>query len=152
MKPGASQLVYRAAAFTMERRRARRIRVGAVWHWRRTPKAFARPLSCLQAKQPADVDDGEGIIRPIASKSAIILHLGFPIHEVHCFYLKLVNKVLYGQKHCLLPRKNRHNQSQQVKTRTAQKGSNLAGNCRRKAGYFQVHTGKMQPLQIPANT
>ncbi|MDP8934530.1 MAG: hypothetical protein M3N42_10410 [Cyanobacteriota bacterium] len=60
-------MVYRAAAFTMERRRARRIRVGAVWHWRRTPRAFARPLSCLQAKQSADVDDGEGIIRPIAS-------------------------------------------------------------------------------------
>jgi hypothetical protein len=26
----------------------------------------------------------------------------------------------------------------------------LAGKCRRKAGYFQVNTGKMQPLQIPA--
>jgi len=31
-----------------------------------------------QAKQPADVDDGEGIVRPIASKSAIALHLGLP--------------------------------------------------------------------------
>jgi len=29
-----------------------------------------------QAKQPANVDDGEGIVRPIASKSAITLHLG----------------------------------------------------------------------------
>jgi hypothetical protein len=71
---------------------------------------------------------------------------------VHRFYLKLVNKVLYGQNHCLLPRENSPNQSQQVKTRTAQKGSNLAGNCRRKAGYFQVNAGKMQPLQIPAFT
>jgi len=35
---------------------------------------FARPLSCLQqAKQPADVDDREGIVHPIASKSAIAL-------------------------------------------------------------------------------
>ncbi len=32
--------------------------------------------SCLQAKQSADVNDGEGIVRPIASKSAIALHLG----------------------------------------------------------------------------
>jgi hypothetical protein len=37
--------------------------------------------SCLQAKQPADVDDGEEIVRSIASKSAIALHLGFPIHK-----------------------------------------------------------------------
>jgi hypothetical protein len=73
--------VYRAAAFTIKQGIPRRIRVGAVWHWRRTPRAFARPLSCLQAKQSADVDDGEGIIRPIASKSAIALHLGFPIHK-----------------------------------------------------------------------
>jgi hypothetical protein len=72
--------------------------------------------------------------------------------RVHYFYLKVINKALYGQKHCLLLTKTSHNQSQQVKTRTAQKGSNLAGNCRRKAGYFQVNTGKMQPLQIPANT
>ena len=34
--------------------------------------------SCLQAKQSADVDDHEGIVRPIASKSAITLHLGLP--------------------------------------------------------------------------
>jgi hypothetical protein len=70
---------------------------------------------------------------------------------VHRFYLKLVNKVLYGQKHCLLPRENSHNQSQQVKAQTAQKGSNLAGNCRRKAGYFPVNTGRVQPLQKPVS-
>lgn len=29
--------------------------------------------NCLQAKQPADVDDGEGIVRPIASPGAIAL-------------------------------------------------------------------------------
>jgi hypothetical protein len=33
--------------------------------------------------------------------------------------------------------------------RTAQKGSNLTGNCRRKAGYFQVNTGRVQSLQMP---
>jgi hypothetical protein len=32
------------------------------------PRAIARPLSCLQAKQPTDVDDNrEAIVRPIAS-------------------------------------------------------------------------------------
>jgi hypothetical protein len=68
---------------------------------------------------------------------------------VHRFYLKLVNKILYGQKHCLLPRENSHNQSQQVKARTAQKSSNLTEKVRRKAGYFPVNTGKVQPLQMP---
>ncbi|MEG4917436.1 hypothetical protein [Microcoleus sp. B7-D4] len=66
----------------------RRIRVGAVRHWWRMPDAIARPLSCLQAKQPADVDDGEGIVRPIASKSAIALHLGCPIHKGASFLFK----------------------------------------------------------------
>ncbi|MEG4577705.1 hypothetical protein QUA56_34320 [Microcoleus sp. N3A4] len=42
------------------------------------PDAITRPLSCLQAKQPADVDDGEGIVRPIASKSAIALTSRMP--------------------------------------------------------------------------
>jgi hypothetical protein len=69
---------------------------------------------------------------------------------VHCFYLKLVNKALYGQKHCLLPRENSHNQSQQVMARTAQKSSSLTEKVRRKAGYFRVKTGKVQFLQMPA--
>jgi hypothetical protein len=60
LKPGASLLVYTTAAFTMEQGIARRIRVGAVRHRRRTPRAFARPLSCLQAKQPADVEQARG--------------------------------------------------------------------------------------------
>jgi hypothetical protein len=34
-----------------------------------------------QAKQPTDVDDREGIVRPIASPGAIALHLGFRIHK-----------------------------------------------------------------------
>jgi len=59
----------------MEQGIARRIRVGAVRPKAAdAPRAIARPLSCLQAKQPADVDDHrEGIVRPIASKSAIAL-------------------------------------------------------------------------------
>jgi len=56
---------------------------------------------------------------------------------------------LYGQKHCLLRKLNSHNQSQQVKARTAQKSSNLTEKVRRKAGYFPVNTGKVQPLQMP---
>ncbi|MDP8935369.1 MAG: hypothetical protein M3N42_14805 [Cyanobacteriota bacterium] len=40
-------MLYRAVAFTMERRQVRRKPVGAVWHWRRMSRAFARPLSCL---------------------------------------------------------------------------------------------------------
>jgi hypothetical protein len=50
----------------------------------------------------------------------------------------------------LLRKLNSHNQSQQVKARTAQKSSNLTEKVRRKAGYFPVNTGKVQPLQIPA--
>ena len=92
LKPGASQLVYRATAFTMERRRARHKPVGAVRHRRRTPRAFARPLSCLQAKQPADVDDREEIIRPIASPGVIALHLGLP-HSWGALFLFLHVKV-----------------------------------------------------------
>jgi len=71
---------------------------------------------------------------------------------VHRFYLKLVNKILYGQKHCLLPIEKSENQPQQAKARTAQKSSNLTEKVRRKAGYLQVNTGKVQPLQIPVFT
>jgi hypothetical protein len=56
---------------------------------------------------------------------------------------------LYGQKHCLLPKLNSHNQPQQANVRSTQKSSNLTEKFRRKAGYFQVNTGKVQPLQIP---
>jgi hypothetical protein len=45
-----------------------------------------------QAKQPADVDDREGIVRPIASKSAIALHLGLP-HSRGALFLFLHVKV-----------------------------------------------------------
>jgi len=71
------------------------------------------------------------------------------IHEVHCFSLKVINKALYGQKHCLLPIENSHNQPQQAKAVLAQKSSNLTEKFRRKAGYFPVNTGKVQPLQMP---
>jgi hypothetical protein len=78
--------------------------------------------------------------------------LGFRIHEVHCFSLKVINKALYGQNHCLLLIKNSQNQPQQAKARTAQKSSSLTEKVRRKAGYFQVNTGRVQSLQIPGNT
>jgi hypothetical protein len=103
----------------------------------------------LQAKQSADVEQARGNRSSDSQPNAIALHLGFRIHEVHCFSLKVINKALYGQKHCLLLTKTSHNQSQQVMARTAQKSSNLAGNCRWQAGYFQVNTGRVQPLQIP---
>jgi hypothetical protein len=45
-----------------------------------TQRASAE-LSCLQAKQPADVDDREEIVRPIASLTLAPWHLGFPIHK-----------------------------------------------------------------------
>jgi len=44
-------------------------------------KSFRAPAILFAILQPANVDDGEGIVRSIASKSAIILHLGFPIHK-----------------------------------------------------------------------
>jgi hypothetical protein len=56
---------------------------------------------------------------------------------------------VYGQKHCLLPRKNSHNQPQQAKARSTQKSSKLTEKVRRKAGYFRVKAGRVQPLQIP---
>jgi hypothetical protein len=56
--------------------------------------------------------------------------------RVHCFDLKTVNKVLYGQKHCLLPRENSYNQPQQAKARTAQKSSNLTEKFRRLQDIF----------------
>jgi len=98
------------------------------------------------------------LYQPIDSQLSmfvIVLHLmstGSNLYswEVHCFYLKVINKALYGQNHCLLPRENRQNQPQQAKERTAQKSSNLTEKVRRKAGYLQVNTGKVQPLQIPA--
>jgi len=70
---------------------------------------------------------------------------------VHYFCFCTQKSGLRSQKHCLLPRENSHNQPQQAKVRTAQKSSNLAGNCRRKAGYFQVNTDRVQPLQIPVS-
>jgi hypothetical protein len=63
--------------------------------------------------------------------------LGFRIHEVHCFYLKVINKALYGQNHCLLPRENSPNQSQQVKAQTAQKSSSLTEKVRRLQDIFR---------------
>jgi hypothetical protein len=43
--------------------------------------------SCLQAKQPADVDDREGITRPIASLTRSPWHLGCPIHKGALFFV-----------------------------------------------------------------
>jgi hypothetical protein len=67
---------------------------------------------------------------------------------VHCFYLKLINKVLYGQKHCLLPRENSQNQSQQVKARTAQKSSNLTDKLQAASRIF---SDKNRESAVPAN-
>ncbi len=57
----------RLVAFSMERRRTRHKPVGAVRHWQRTPHARSPQAILFVQKQPADVDDGEGIVRPIAS-------------------------------------------------------------------------------------
>jgi len=63
--------------------------------------------------------------------------LGFRIHEVHCFYLKVINKALYGQNHCLLPRENSYNQPQQAKAVLAQKSSNLTEKVRHLQDIFR---------------
>jgi hypothetical protein len=68
---------------------------------------------------------------------------------VHYFSSGRKSQVLYGQKPCLLPKLNSHNQPQQANARTAQKSSNLTEKFRRKAGYFRVNTGRVQPLQMP---
>ncbi|MEG4533987.1 hypothetical protein [Microcoleus sp. D2_18a_D3] len=51
----------------------------------------------------------------------------------------------------MLLTKNSNNQPQQAKAVSAQKSSNLTEKVRRKAGYFPVNTGKVQPLQIPVS-
>jgi hypothetical protein len=68
---------------------------------------------------------------------------------VHYFCFCTQKSGLRSQKHCLLAKLNSHNQPQQTKARTAQKSSNLTEKFRRKAGYFQVNTGRMQFLQMP---
>ena len=73
LKPGASQLVYRAAAYTMERRRARRKPVSAVRHWRRMPDAIAPSYSVCKRSSRLMSMLAVTIVRPIASKSAIAL-------------------------------------------------------------------------------
>jgi hypothetical protein len=70
---------------------------------------------------------------------------------VHYFLSARKNQVLYGQKHCLLPRKNRHNQPQQAKARSTQKGSNLTEKFRHLQDIFRVNTGRVQPLQKPGS-
>jgi hypothetical protein len=63
--------------------------------------------------------------------------LGFGIHEVHCFSLKVINKALYGQNHCLLPIENSHNLPQQAKAVSAQKSSNLTEKVRHLQDIFR---------------
>jgi hypothetical protein len=55
---------------------------------------------------------------------------------VHCFSLKVINKALYGQNHCLLPIENSQNQPQQAKAVLAQKSSNLTEKVRRLQDIF----------------
>jgi hypothetical protein len=86
-----------------------------------------------------------GLQQPIDSQLSmlvIVLHLmstGSNLYswEVHCFYLKVINKALYGHNHCLLPRENRQNQPQQAKARTAQKSSNLTEKVRHLQDIFR---------------
>jgi hypothetical protein len=75
------------------------------------------------------------------------LRLGFRIHEVHGFYLTVINKALYGQNHCLLPIENSHNQPQQAKARTAQKSSNLTEKVRHLQDIFRYLQVKCTPCK-----
>ena len=80
-KPGASLLVYTTALVTKERCRARQaswcslVESGGCQELSR-----ARYLVCKRSSRLMS-SKREGIVRPIASKSAIALHLGFPIHK-----------------------------------------------------------------------
>jgi len=61
-------LVYTTAKVTKERCRARHKPEGVVRPKAADAKSFRAPARIAQqAKQPADVDDREGIVRPIAS-------------------------------------------------------------------------------------
>jgi hypothetical protein len=55
--------------------------------WRQELSRAHYPV--CKGKQPANVDDGEGIVRPIASKSAIALHLGLPHSWGALFFFKI---------------------------------------------------------------
>jgi hypothetical protein len=68
---------------------------------------------------------------------------------VHYFYLKGINKVLYGQNHCLLPKLNSPNQPQQAKAVPAQKSSKGTVKYKRQAGHLRVKTGRVQFIQLP---
>ena len=60
--------MYTTALVTKERRRARHKPVGAVRPKATDAKSFRAPAVLFaRAKQPADGDDREGIVRPIAS-------------------------------------------------------------------------------------
>ena len=72
--------------------------------------------------------------------------------RVHYFYLKVINKALYGQNHCLLPRENSQNQSQREREWTAQKSSKGTGKCRHDSGVCSTKTGKVQFLQMPVSS
>jgi hypothetical protein len=65
------------------------------------------------------------------------LRLEVRIHEVHFFSLKVINKALYGQNHCLLPIEDSLNQPQQAKARTAEKSSNLTEKVRHLQDIFR---------------
>jgi hypothetical protein len=96
-----------------------------------------------------------GLQQPIDSQLSmlvIVLHListGSNLYswEVHCFYLKVINKALYGQNHCLLPIENSQNQPQQAKARIAQKSSNLTDKFRRLLDIFRYNQRECSPCK-----
>ncbi len=105
--------------------------------------------SCLQAKQPADVEQARGNRLSDSQPNAIALHLGFPIHK-GALFLFLHVKVGFVITKTLLA-----TEREQPKAASTKKGS----PCTKKqqfdrkiqafAGYFQVNTGRVQPLQMP---
>jgi hypothetical protein len=123
----------------MKRRRVRRIRVGAVRPKAADAKSFRAPARIAQqAKQPADVEQARGNRSSDSQQERDRLALRITAFmRVHCFYLTVINKALYGQNHCLLPIENSHNQPQQAKARTAQKSSNLTEKVRHLQDIFR---------------
>ncbi|MEG3972058.1 hypothetical protein QUA00_31225 [Microcoleus sp. T2B6] len=105
--------------------------------------------SCLQAKQPADVDDGEGIVRPIASKSAIALHLRFPIHKGASFLFLHVKVGFVITKTLLATEREQPKAASTSKGTNSTKKQQFDRKSQAFAGYLQAFAGKVHPLQTP---
>ncbi|WP_445172604.1 hypothetical protein [Microcoleus sp.] len=80
------------------------------------------------------------------------MHLGFPIHKGASFLFLHVKVWFVIAKTLLATNKEQPKPASIAKCTLDTKKQQFDRKSQAFAGYFQVNTGKMQPLQIPANT